>query len=113
MAVHDILAEEVAEIDQDSKLIVPPEVKGVLAAHLMRPGRFSVARQEAELVLVDVKGMAPAARTVPDDPNLRHSSSRVRRRHVVIEELAVDRPGAVVALEFEQPRLPHPADIDR
>src|SRR5260221_833037 len=64
MAVHDILAEEVAEIDQDSKLIVPPDVEGVLAAHPMRPGRLAVPRVEAKLVRVGGAVMAPAPRTV-------------------------------------------------
>src|SRR5207302_6204882 len=93
---------EVIELDQDLHLLAGGRADhdGILAPALERWWQRAVARQDEEVAQVDVHGVGPAAARL-EGPDLRLAALGRGVYAVLVEELAVDDPRPVRALELE------------
>src|SRR5437016_3136257 len=113
VAVHGIPPVEVPEAHEEPDLFVALQPHDVLPGHLVGRRRDAVAREDAELLEMDVDRVLPVAGVVLQDPDLGRALPRRRTDLVHVEELAVDRPGAVLPLEPPRPRRDHLPHVDR
>src|SRR5207244_2743902 len=96
VTVHRVSAEEVSEAEEDPDLLVALEPDDVLPGDLVGGRSGSIPGQDAEFLEMDVDRMLPVTGIVPEDPDLGGAPPRRGADLVDVEELAVDRPGAVL-----------------
>src|SRR4051794_22341405 len=101
VAVERILAEEVAELDVDFDLLAGMKPDNVLSGILdiARLDGDAIARQYPELLIMQVDRVGPAAPTIFDVPDFSATELALGIHDVPIEELTVDAPSAVLAVE--------------
>src|SRR4051812_7015555 len=100
VTVKDVGAAKVDELHGDADGLVGPKRDDVLGTGLVGLGRSTVAVEHAELDEVRVNRVQPAAGLVDEPPDLGAAEPGERVDAVGREQLVVDDPCAVAALEL-------------
>ncbi len=115
VAVHDVLAEEVAPATEECHFGHRFQLDNVFARtqHAVTRYRFAVDRQNLEFLKVRVNRVSPLLSVILERPNFCRALLDFRVDTVGIHKPAVHGPQAIVIVELEGSPPPHFAHVDR
>src|SRR5712692_9446746 len=101
VAVDGILAQPVAEAEEEQDALVGMQLGHVLARPLNQRGRHPVAGEDLVLLEVDMDRVGPIAGSIEQDPVLHAVLLHQEAEMVAGHELPIDGPLAIQAVELE------------